>query len=378
MESRVDVAVFLSSFAGGGAERVILFLCEEFCKRGLLVDLVVFNTSGPLISLVPKNANLVKLNCRKPIFSIIKISKYLKKNKPHSIFSALTHINIVCSIAYRISRIKSNLVLSERSDITEDLSSRISRFDVAITKLLIKRFYSNAYNIVTISKGSAKSINKLLKNTRNKIITIYNPVNQKYLYHLSIQHVELPWDDQLPVIISSGRLVLSKDFQCLIESFSILRKRIPSNLIILGDGDLRSDLNDLVHSLDIRNNVWFPGYCLNPFPFMRRSKLFVLPSRIEGLSNVLLEALALGIPIVSTNCPSGPEEILAGGKYGRLVPVGDPFAMAEAMEKSLLGDHPVFDKEEALRRFHPELITNQYLEALGFPNSHNTASNIAD
>lgn len=139
-------------------------------------------------------------------------------------------------------------------------------------------------------------------------------------------------------------------------------------MVILGEGEQREALHQLSERLKISDDIWLPGYQNNPYPFLFRSSLYVLSSRFEGLPNVLIEALALNIPIVSTNCPSGPKEILANGKYGHLVPVGDPATMAEAMVKSLSGDHPVFDQKEALNRFDPELITDQYLEVFGFHN----------
>jgi glycosyltransferase involved in cell wall biosynthesis len=157
-----------------------------------------------------------------------------------------------------------------------------------------------------------------------------------------------------------------KGFSYLLEAFSIIRKRIRTHLIILGDGSQREFLEKKIKILKITNDIWMPGFIRNPYAYMVQSKLFVLSSIYEGFGNVLTESLALNIPIISTSCPSGPKEILKEGKYGRLVPYGDPEALAEAMLKSLSGDHPVFDKNEALERFQTDLVVTQYLEALGF------------
>lgn len=366
MKPRADIAIFLPSLAGGGAERVALHLCKKFCERGLLIDLIVVNDIGPLDFLIPKEARLIKFKSSKPSKSILKLIKYLVSKKPKSILSVLTHANIACSIAHKISHSPCNLVLSERVDINQSISNSAFSFDIFLTKKLIKILYPKTYNIISVSKGVASSISNISKIHVKNIQVIYNPIDTETINYLSSYHVYFPWQDSLPIILSSGRLSIQKDFPCLLEAFSIVRRKIPSHLVILGEGEQRQPLNDIIENLKIKNDVWLPGYCQNPYSYMARANLYVLPSRFEGLPNVLIEALTLSIPIVSTNCPSGPEEILANGKYGRLVPVGDPVAMAEAMDKSLSGDHPVFDQKEALQRFDPELITDQYLEALGF------------
>ncbi|NCU32179.1 MAG: glycosyltransferase [Candidatus Moranbacteria bacterium] len=371
MESRTDIAIILPSLAGGGAERVALFLCNKFCKRGLLVDLVIINNDGPLSFLVPKEARLIILNCKKPIRSIIKLVKYIKKAKPLSIFSFLTHVNIASSIAKIISCNKTKIVLSERIDINFIFSKEKYNFDSFLTKILVSILYKRANSIIAVSEGVSESIRKNLKFPPQNTEVIYNPIDFEKILLLSKDEINFPWKDNLPIIISLGRLTSQKDFSCILEAFLITKQRHPSHLVILGEGEQRELLHQLSEQLKISDDVWLPGFQDNPYPFLARSSLYVLSSRFEGLPNVLIEALALNIPIVSTNCPSGPKEILANGKYGRLVPVGDPIALAEAMDKSLSGDHPIFDQKEALQRFDPELITDQYLEALGFHNLPN-------
>ena len=377
MKKNIDITIFLSSFVGGGAERVLLQLCDHFCDRGLTIDLIVVNDRGPLETLVPRRARFIKFDCVKPSKAIIKLTNYLIKTKPRAILSALTHANIACAIAHQLSMTSCKLVLSERINIKKDLLDRCSPIDRFITEKLIQILYKRADAIVAVSKGVEESI-KILSNSKLKNTTsIYNPIDTKKIIILSRERITLPWEDSLPIIISSGRITFQKNFQCLLKAFSIMRKRIPSHLIILGKGEQHQEIVHTTETLKIKNDVWLPGYCHNPYPYMAQSKLYVLPSRFEGLPNVLLEALALGIPIISTNCPSGPEEILAHGKYGRLVPVDDPVSMAEAMEKSLSGNHPEFDQAEALHRFQPELIVDQYLYALGVPLlKRNTSSHI--
>ena len=294
--------------------------------------------------------------------------KYLKSNQPKTILSGLTHSNIACALACFSSQCSKKLFISEHINLRNDLINRNSKFDALITNFLIKIIYPRVSNVIAVSKGVADSVITISRIKNDKVKIIYNPINEKEIHFLSNDSVKFPWKDHLPILISAGRLETQKDFPCLLRAFSILRKRYPAHLVILGEGSQRNHLQQLAKYFDIANDVWLPGFIKNPYPYLAKSSLFVLSSHYEGLGNVLVEALALGIPIVSTNCPSGPEEILANGKYGHLVPVGDPVAMAEAMDKSLSGDHPVFDQKEALSRFDPELITDQYLEVLGFGN----------
>lgn len=369
MESKTDIAIFLSSLAGGGAERVLLYLAKRFYQRGLKVDTVLVSDNGPLNSIIDKNeVHLVKLNKSKPSKSLVVLRDYLKINQPRTILSGLTHANISCAFACFISQCSEKLFLSEHINLTNDLLNRTSKFDAWLTTILIKLLYPRVNNVIAVSKGVADSVHRISRIPFEKIQVIYNPIDEKEIAFLSNHSVKFPWKDHSPILISAGRLETQKDFPCLLKAFSILRKRYPAHLVILGEGSQRKHLHQLSESLHISDDIWLPGFIKNPYPYLAKSRLFALSSHYEGLGNVLVESLALGIPIVSTNCPSGPEEILENGKFGRLVPVGDPIALAEAMDKSLSGDHPVFDQKEALRRFNPELITDQYLEVLGFHN----------
>lgn len=366
MESKTDIAIYLSSLAGGGAERVLLSLSKWFYQRGLTVDIVLVSDHGPLNSIIDEEVRLVKLNKPKPSKSLMAFRHYLKTNRPRAVLSGITNANISCAVTWLISQSSGKLVLSEHIDLINDLSNRPSKLDAWLTNKLIKFLYPRSYNIIAVSKGVAASIHKISGLPIEKIRVIYNPIDEKEVAFLSNHSATFPWKDDFPIVISAGRLETQKDFPCLLNAFSILRRRYPAHLAILGEGSQRKNLQQLADSLHITNDIWLPGFIKNPYPYLAKSKLFILSSHYEGLGNVLVEALVLRIPIVSTNCPSGPDEILEHGKYGRLVPVGDPFALAEAMERSLSGDHPVFNREEALQRFQPELIVDQYLEALGF------------
>jgi len=169
----------------------------------------------------------------------------------------------------------------------------------------------------------------------------------------------------LPSLSGAGRLTRQKDFATLIHAFALLNARRPARLIILGEGRMRGELEALASELSIADRVALPGYVQNPHAWMAKAALFVLSSRWEGSPNVLTEALALGTPVVSADCPSGPREVLAGGRYGPLVPMGEPLALAEALATTLARPLPADTLREAVAEYHASLSAARYLEALG-------------
>jgi glycosyltransferase involved in cell wall biosynthesis len=203
--------------------------------------------------------------------------------------------------------------------------------------------------------------------SREQVCVVRNPVWTSELTQLAQEPVNHPWLQQhdTPVIIGAGRLTRQKDFTTLIRAFAEIRARRPCRLILLGEGDYRVRLEALASELNIRDAVSLPGFVPNPYAWIARARLFVLSSLWEGSPNVLTEALALGVPVVSTDCPSGPREILKGGEYGTLVPMGDAAALARAMATTL--DHPLPRErlQEAARPYTVEESVRGYLEALG-------------
>jgi glycosyltransferase involved in cell wall biosynthesis len=160
-----------------------------------------------------------------------------------------------------------------------------------------------------------------------------------------------------------GRLTRQKDFATLIRAFDIVRKQTPTHLLILGEGDDRAELEALIHSIGLDGEVDLSGYAVNPFAYMKNSAVFVLSSRWEGLPNALIQALVCECSVVSTNCPTVPMEILDGGKYGHLVPVGDVDALAQAILQSLRGGQPK-PPAEWLDQFRVERVVDQYLNMM--------------
>jgi glycosyltransferase involved in cell wall biosynthesis len=251
------------------------------------------------------------------------------------------------------------------------LATTISRHKRAplkkrLERVLVSLLYPKANGIVSVSHGAAEDIARYAGLPGEKIKVVYTPVIKPSLFAQMTEPIQHPFfqSDSVPVVLSVGRLSEPKNFQLLIEAFALLRQRIPSRLIILGEGETRSILENLISALGVQDDVSLPGFVPSPYPYMSRASVFVMSSMWEGLPGALIEAMACGAPVVSTDCPSGPSEILDGGRYGHLVPVGNPQALADAIEASLRGDQRK-PPAKWLEQFSTQVVINQYLELIG-------------
>jgi glycosyltransferase involved in cell wall biosynthesis len=232
--------------------------------------------------------------------------------------------------------------------------------------LLVRRLYPLADAIVSVSQQAAEDLATTARIPRDRIKCIYNPVVDAGFHKREIAELRDTWfcPGAPPVILGVGRLATEKDFATLMKAFALLRNRRLAHLMILGDGAERPRLAALAKQLRCEGDVRLEGYVENPLPYMRKASVFVLSSQWEGFGNVVVEALACGTPVVSTDCPGGPGEILAGGAFGRLVPVGDPDALASAISLTL-DEEP---RRVALRRrgreFSVEKAAEKYLGLL--------------
>ncbi len=275
------------------------------------------------------------------------------------------HCNIIALLARKIARTTTRVVIGEASLLSIS-TARAHLFRSRLIPFAAKWLYPRAHEIIAVSEGVADDLSRLLHVPRSRIEVIYNPVVTPALYEKVACRLEHPWfqSDAPPVILGVGRLDPEKDFTTLLRAFSVVRKNRNVRLMILGEGPERSLLNSLALELTISSDVEFPGFVENPFPYISRSGLLVVSSRIEGLSNVLIEALACGTPVVATDCPCGPREVLEQGRYGMLVRVGDVEALARAIEQTLDNPpDPTFLKSAA-ERFSVDVIAKQYLEVL--------------
>lgn len=361
------IAIYLHSLYNGGTDRVMLNLAQQFTALGLKVDLVLDRLGyTPYLEQIPSAVRVINLNSTNYLSRLFNLVRYLRQEQPTALMSASYYPNIVAILAKRLAGVSTRIVVTEHNSPSFDakhqpvLSPRYWFFRVA------KFAYPHADGIVAVSRGTAESLAQLLGLPLQRIQTIYNPIVTPELFEKAKEAIEHPWfmSSEMPVIIAVGRLEAQKDFSTLIAAFAKVRKVRPARLLILGEGSQREMLAAMIRDLGLDDCVALPGFVQNPYAYTARSAVLVLSSVWEGLSNVLIEALAVGTPVVATNCKSGPSEVLDNGNYGELVPVGNSEAIAAAILKTLSGQKKQATAEW-IRQFTAENSAQKYLEALG-------------
>ena len=275
------------------------------------------------------------------------------------------HANIVALWSKRLAKVPTRVIISERNTLSKDVINSGLDLRMWLMPLFVRLFYPWADGIIAVSTGVANDLAQITNLHGEQIKVIYNPIVTPKFQAKTQEPLNHCWfkPGEPPVVLSVGRLSAQKGFDILIRSFNKVREAIPARLLILGDGEARKELEALVNQLGLNQIVSMPGFVPNPYPFMMKSGVFVLSSRWEGLPGVLIEALYCGTRLVSTDCPNGAREILAEGKYGRLVPVGDVDALAQAIIAALHGDvrRPPPD---SWRPYELETVMEQYLNVL--------------
>jgi len=363
--AETQIALFLPSLRGGGAERVFVHLSRGFTLRGLSLDMVLTQAQGPYLSQLPPQVRCIDLGKRRVLYSLPRLIQYLRAVKPSVLLSALDHANVVALLARQWARVPTKVVVSVHN--TMSVATKFSRHSrERLIPALARWLYPKAYRVVAVSQGVAADTARLYNLPPDKIEVIYNPVVMPELIALSQQPVEHPWlsTGQPPVILGVGRLTAQKDFATLIRAFAQVYQSREARLVVLGEGEDRPLLERLVCELGLQHSVALPGFVENPFSWMRRAATFVLSSKWEGLGVVLIEAMACGTPVISTDCPSGPREILEDGKWGKLVPVGDPDKLAEAIIDTL-DNPPAYNPAVRAADFSVERAVEDYLNVLG-------------
>lgn len=360
MKSQNKIAFFLPDLGGGGAERVMVNLANGLSKRGFDIDFIVSKAIGPYFKEISNEINIISFNNTRIIFSIKNLWLYIIKKKPKCIISALSAANIIAIIASILCFKRVKVVIREANNIEEEICNEKKIKNKIIYKLKLI-FYHFANIIIVNSKGSANAIEKNIKYiSKNKIKILNNPVIDEKLINKSNFLVNHKWlcPKKHPVILGVGRLTIQKDFETLIKAYKIVRDKIQCKLIILGEGELRKKLYLLVEELGIKEDVDMPGFIDNPFNYMKNCDVFVLSSKYEGSPNVLIQAMAVGNRIVSTNCNSGPAELITSDEYGYLVPVGNVEEMANAIFNSILNGNEKLKRKDLKSYEIEEVIDN--------------------
>ena len=363
-EPQRRLAIFVTSMQGGGAQHAMLNLAQGLAKRGYATDLVLAKAEGPFLAEVPDSVRVVDLKASRVLMSLPALVRYLRRERPQAMLAVLNYANVIALWARRLAGTNMRLVVSERN--TFSLANKHAlRQRARLMPQLIRRFYPWADGIVAVSKGVAEDLARVTGIPREHIRVIYNPIVTPELREKANAPLDHPWFNpgQPPVLLAVGRLSPQKDFRMLIQAFARVRETRQMRLLILGEGRERLSLEVLVRELGLEQDISMTGFVANPYPYMARASLFVLSSRWEGLPGVLIEALCCGAPLIATDCPSGPREILADGQYGQLVPVGDVSALAKAIEASLDGE-ALRPSRRSWLPFELEAVVNQYIDML--------------
>jgi len=358
------IAIFMPSLFGAGGQRSMLNLAQGLAENGCAVDLVLAQAEGAFLNEVPESVRVVDLKASRALTSLPALVRYLRREQPEAMLSVFGYVNIIALWAWRIARVRTRLFVNEQNTVSQEAGNS-KRWRGRLTPRLMKHFYPWADGIVVVSEGVRDDMAQSTSIPRERITVIYNPsVVKADVLEKAQAPLNHPWfaPDQPPVLVAVGRLQPQKDYPTLLRAFAQVRRKRPARLLILGEGEERPMLEALIKELDLDQDVGLPGFVMNPFAYMSRASLFVLSSRWEGLPTVVVEALCCGTRVVSTDCPSGPREILKNGEYGHLVPVGDAEALAGAIDSALLaqGTPP----PESWRAYELETVVNQYAELL--------------
>lgn len=359
------IGLFIPTLSGGGAQRVALNLAQGFLATNCQVSLILVRAEGPLMEDIPPGVEVIDFNANRTLKSIPKLALHLRETQYDAVISFMNYVNVCAVIAKRLACSSCRLILTEHTIVSQSFQKKSTK-ERTIRRALMRLLYPLANHVVAVSQGVARDMEDFTGLSGVKFIP--NPIvgNNKVL-STEGQALPHPWFAEThSVILGAGRLTELKDFSTLIRSLRQIRDRGRAcRLVIIGEGEARDDLEALVRNLGLDDVVCLPGFVDNPYEFMQGADVLVLSSRWEGFGNVLVEAMACGTPVVSTDCPNGPREILEDGKWGCLVPVGDNKALAEAITKTLdAPPAPSDDLIDRARDFAPEKIAEQYLSLI--------------
>jgi glycosyltransferase involved in cell wall biosynthesis len=375
-EQRPDLALLVSFSGAGGVERMILNLINAIAESGRKIDLLLIKTDSSHLKDLHPAVNRVDLGSGHTLTSLLPLSRYLKRVRPPCLLAAKDRAGRVAVMARALAgTAETRLGLRLGTNLTAAFAHK-SAWRMWLRRLPIRLLYPRIEAIIAVSEGVRQDTLALSGVAPERVHVVRNPVITPRLTQAARVEPPHAWltDETIPVLLGAGRLTRQKDFPTLIRAFAQLRQSRPCRLIILGEGRLRGELQALASELGVAQDLALPGFTPNPYVYMRHANLFVLSSRWEGSPNVLTEAMALGTPVVSTDCPSGPNELLEQGRIAPLVPMGDWQRLAEAMAGVL--DKPMAPDtlQQAVREYNAETSARRYLEILGVSSHHHDAT----
>lgn len=351
---------------------MLVNLLRELADRGYEIDLLLAEADGEFLPEIPDEVRILDVEpATGPVVgifaSVLPLVRYLRRVRPDTLLTTKPHTNLAALLARKLAAVPVRTVVSRHSM----TSHQLRHLDDTRHKInieLSKYAYPWADAIVAVSEGVRADVSETLGISTERFSVIHNPVVTPELVAKSKAELDHSWfeADAPPVVLSVGRLHPQKNYSLLIDAFATLREREEARLLILGEGPARPELERLVEARGLGDEVSLPGSTDNPYAYMRRASVVALSSVTEALPSALIEAMACGCPVVSTNCSSGPVEILGNGEYGRLVPVNDGDALADALLATLRDPPPESKLRERASDFSAEAITDEYERVL-FP-----------
>lgn len=367
------IHILLPDLRGGGAERLHVHLANDWARKGFVVEFVLMNKQGDLLETLSKGIAVVDLNVPRARHLLWPLTRHLQKTKPSVVIAAMWPLTSISILAWRLAGRPGRLFVSDHSQLTIAAVQEMKVPHWLIGNVM--RFtYPLATGVIAVSRGVKDDMCALGHLNQSTVRVIHNPAavgvpiergtktDQIALWGAGFNHH----------IITVGTLKTQKDHATLIRAFALLPEEVNAKLTILGEGPLRGELEALIRNLGLESRISMPGFVLDPYPWYQTADLFVLSSRWEGFGNVIVEAMECGVPVVSTDCQSGPSEILLDGKVGRLVPVGDARALADAMIQALAA--PADRQALRLRAqdFSVSKISAEYLDYFGLNSAANS------
>jgi len=358
------IALVLHDLRGGGAERACLRLAGGMAAAGRAVDLVLVKGEGAYLKDVPAGVTLTVLDRPRVWRAIPALAAHIRRTRPAAVLSALTHMNVATLVAATLARTDARVVVSERNQISEKSREAQGTWKRALYHAA-PLAYRAADRVVAVSGGVASDLVQFARLAQDHVRVIYNPVFSADVEARAAYAPAHPWfaPGGPPIVLAVGRLHRQKGFDTLIRAFEIARAELDCRLVILGEGGERQTLERRAEQSGLAYDIDLPGFCENPFALMAQAGAFVLSSRWEGFPNALIEAMACGAPVIATDCPSGPREIMAGG-IAPLVPVDDAEALGAALIATLRKRPDTSVTQARAREFSISAAVERYLQVL--------------
>jgi glycosyltransferase involved in cell wall biosynthesis len=362
---RPRLAFYIPNLLVGGAEQVTVDIVNGLAGRGRDVELVISHATGQLLSKVSDDVRVTTLgSSRLPVAGVAAhvpaLARYLRRVEPAVIFPQMTHASVTCLAARRLVDVETVVVPTKHSAFDE--SDEVTLKSETLKRLAVMLF-PTADRVVGVSRGVADSLVEKMDLDPELVSVLHNPVDVESIRERASEPTDHEWveDDDVDVVLFVGRIERQKDLETWLRAFARVHEDDPSTRgIVAGRGSRREALKSLAADLEIDEVVSLPGYVENPYRLMHEADTFLLTSRFEGLPTVVIEALACGCPVVATDCPSGPREILADGEYGRLAPVGDVDGLVDAVEATLADPLPADVLRSRADDFAPGPTLDEY------------------